>query len=147
MLISLAYSLTRKLIGVVDTVARRDVSKDAELLVLRHESAVLRRHVEKVCYRPEDRLWFAALSRLISRHRWAEAFPVTPGTLSAWHSKLVAGKVRTRPAGTPRDCGDGQDAGDPDGQRQPAVGASARARRADQARTLDRGKHRLADPA
>jgi transposase len=98
MLISLAYQLTRKLLGALVTVAQRDVSKDAELLVLRHENAVLRRHVEKVRYEPEDRLWFAALSGLIQRRRWAEVFPVTPGTVLAWHRKLAAGKYTAAPA-------------------------------------------------
>ncbi len=98
MLISLAYRLTRKLLGALATVAQRDVSKDAEVLVLRHENAVLRRHVEKVRYEPEDRLWFAALSSLIPRRRWAEVFPVTPGTVLAWHRKLAAGRYTTTPA-------------------------------------------------
>jgi putative transposase len=49
MLISLAYRLTHKLFGAL-TVAQHDVSKDAELLVLRHENAMLRRHVQKVRY-------------------------------------------------------------------------------------------------
>ena len=97
MLISFAYRLTRKILSAVATIARRDVSSDAELLVLRHENTVLRRHVEKVCYRAEDRLWFAALSAVIPRRRWAEVFPVTPGTLMAWHRKLVAGKYTTTP--------------------------------------------------
>jgi putative transposase len=66
MLISFAYRLTRKILGAVATLARRDVSSEAELLVLRHENTVLRRHVKKVCYRTEDRLWFAALSALIT---------------------------------------------------------------------------------
>jgi hypothetical protein len=97
MLISFAYRLTRKILGAVATIARRDVSTEAELLVLRHENTVLRRHVKKVCYRTEDRLWFAALSALIPRRRWAEVFPVTPGTMLAWHRKLAADKYTTTP--------------------------------------------------
>jgi putative transposase len=51
---------------------------------------VLRRQVGRVRYQPGDRLWLAALSRLIPRHRWGEAFAVTPATLLAWHRRLVA---------------------------------------------------------
>src|SRR5713226_6375814 len=69
--------------------ARRELSRDAELLVLRHENAVLRRQPGRVRYRPGDRLWLAALSRLIPRHRWGEVFTVTPATLLAWHRRLV----------------------------------------------------------
>ena len=72
--------------------ARREVSKDAELLVLRHENAVLRRQIGRVRYQPGDRLWLAALSRLIPRHRWSEVFAVTPATLLAWHRRLVTRK-------------------------------------------------------
>ncbi|WP_374064464.1 hypothetical protein [Streptomyces himalayensis] len=43
-------------------------------------------------YQPADRLWLAALSSLIPRRRWAQVFPITPGTLLAWHRKLVAKK-------------------------------------------------------
>jgi hypothetical protein len=62
-IISVVYLLVRCL----TVLPRRQVSKDAELLVLRHENAVLRRHVGRVRYEPGDRLWFAALSRLVPR--------------------------------------------------------------------------------
>ena len=52
-----------------------DLAKDAELLVLRHENAVLRRHAGRVRYEPANRVWLAALARLIPRNRWAEVFP------------------------------------------------------------------------
>ena len=42
---------------------------------LRHENAVLRRHAGRVRYEPADRVWLAALARLIPRNRWAEVFP------------------------------------------------------------------------
>ena len=69
--------------------ARREASKDAELLVLRHENAVLRRQIGRVRYQPGDRLWLAALSRLTPRRRWGEVFAVTPATLLTWHRRLV----------------------------------------------------------
>jgi hypothetical protein len=86
------YLLVRCLLGCLMVLARREVSKDAELLVLRHENAVLRRQVGRVRYQPGDRLWLAALSRLIPRRRWGEAFMVTPAALLAWHRRLVARK-------------------------------------------------------
>jgi putative transposase len=85
---SVVYLLARCLLSCLAVLARREVSKDAELLVLRHENAVLRRQIDRVRYR----LWLAALSWLIPRHRWAEVFAVTPATLLAWHRRLVARK-------------------------------------------------------
>ena len=76
-------------------VFRGDLEKDAELLVLRHENAVLRRHVGRVRYEPADRAWLAALARLVPRKRWGEIFPVTPATLLAWHRRLAAKKYDT----------------------------------------------------
>ena len=89
MIFSVVYLLTRRMLGCLRLLARREASKDAELLVLRHENAVLRRQTGRVRYQPADRLWLAALSRLIPRHRWAEVFAVTPATLLAWHRRLV----------------------------------------------------------
>jgi putative transposase len=66
--------------------------KNAELLVLRHENAVLRRQISRIRYQPGDRLWLAALSRLIPRCRWGEVFTMTPATLLAWHRRLLARK-------------------------------------------------------
>ena len=72
--------------------AWREASKDAELLVPRHENAMLRRQAGRVRYRPADRLWLAALSRLIPRRRWGDVFAVTPATPLAWHRRLVIRK-------------------------------------------------------
>ena len=73
-------------------VVRRDLSKDAEPLALRHQNAVLHRQVSRVRYTPADRVWLAALSRLVPRRRWAEIFPVTTATILAWHRRLVSRK-------------------------------------------------------
>jgi len=70
---------------------RRDTSTEAELLVLRHENAVLRRHVPgPIRYEPADRFWFAALSGLIPRRRWQDVCPVTPATPLTWHRSFIA---------------------------------------------------------
>src|SRR5947209_2380591 len=78
LLLSMLYWLVRWLLSLSALLVRRDLSKDVELLVLRHENAVLRRQVSRVHYRPVDRAWLAALSRLLPRQRWVEIFPVTP---------------------------------------------------------------------
>jgi putative transposase len=88
-IISVGYLIVRCLLDGLMVLARRDVSKDAELLVLRRENAVLRRQISRVRYQPGDRLWLSALSRLIPRCRWGEVFAVTPATLLAWHRRLV----------------------------------------------------------
>ena len=76
-------------------VFRGDRARDAELLVLRHENAVLRRHASRVRYEPADRVWLAALARLLPRRRWTDIFPVTPATLLAWHRRLAGSKYDT----------------------------------------------------
>jgi hypothetical protein len=102
---SVAYLLARRLLGCQIVLARREASKDAELLVLRHENAGLFRHTGRVRYQPADRLWLAALSRLIPRRRWGEVFAVTPAAMLAWHRRLVTRKwdytSRRRPGRPP----------------------------------------------
>ena len=95
MLLKIVYLLTCRVLGVAALLFRGDRAKTAELLVLRHENVVLRRHVSRVRYDPADRVWFAALARLLSRRRWTEIFPVTPATLLAWHRRLAAAKYDT----------------------------------------------------
>src|ERR671917_1368911 len=92
LLLSILYQLVRWLLGLTAVLVRRDLSKDAELLVLRHENTVLRRQISRVRYRPVDRVWLAALSRLVSRRRRAEVYPVAPATIVAWHRKLASRK-------------------------------------------------------
>jgi putative transposase len=82
-LLKIVYALTCRILGLVVVLFRSDPAAVAEMLVLRHENAVLRRQVGRVRYEPADRVWFAALARIVSRRRWAEVFPVTPATLLA----------------------------------------------------------------
>jgi transposase InsO family protein len=104
-IISVVYLLVRCLLGCLTVLSRAQASKDAELLVPRHENAVLGRQVGRVRYQPGDRLWFAALSRLVPRRRRDEVFAVTPATLLAWHRRLVVRKwdyaSRRRPGRPP----------------------------------------------
>jgi len=92
-LLSIVYRLVRCLFGLLAVLVRSDLSKDAELLVLRHENHVLRRQLSgRLRWNHADRLWLAALSRLVSRRRWPEVFPITPATILRWHRDLVARK-------------------------------------------------------
>ena len=105
LLLSILYRLLRCLLGLMAVLVRRDLSKDAELLVLRHENTVLRRQICRVRYTSADRVWLAALSRLLPRRRWREVFAVTPATVLAWHRRLVLRKwgytARRRPGRPP----------------------------------------------
>ena len=63
--------------------------KELEIVVLRHQLAVLRRQTSRSQLTPTDRLFLAAASRLLPRSRWP-SFVVTPRTLLRWHRRLVA---------------------------------------------------------
>src|SRR5262245_41448402 len=93
MLLSLVYRLVRCLLGLLAVLFRSGLSKDGELLVLRHENQVLRRQLTgRLRWDHVDRVWLAALSRLVSRRRWPQVFPVTPATILRWHRDLIARK-------------------------------------------------------
>jgi hypothetical protein len=68
--------------------ARSDASKDAEILVLRHQLVVLRRQVARPRPSWADRAVISALARMLSTARRRHLF-VTPGTLLRWHADLV----------------------------------------------------------
>jgi hypothetical protein len=55
-LLKIAYLLVRWIPGLAVLVFRGDRAKDAELLILRHENAVLRRHADRIRYEPADRV-------------------------------------------------------------------------------------------
>jgi len=59
--LKIIYLIARLVSALAILVFRRDLAKEAELLVLRHENAVLRRHAGRIRYEPADRVWFTAL--------------------------------------------------------------------------------------
>ncbi|WP_233512407.1 helix-turn-helix domain-containing protein [Micromonospora deserti] len=85
---SLLYLLLRLILQMLSQIASDGGAKELEILVLRHQVAVLRRQVTRSDLQPADRVVLAALSRLLPRPRWS-AFFVTPATLLRWHRELV----------------------------------------------------------
>jgi putative transposase len=83
------YRLLGLVLDLLVLRVRRDRSKDAEILVLRHQLAVLHRQVPRPRFEPADRAFLTALSRVIGRNRWS-IFVVKPDTLLRWHRRLVA---------------------------------------------------------
>jgi len=84
----LLYLILRTAVGWLGLLTRSGASKDAEILVLRHQLAVLRRQVARPRPSWADRALQAALSRLVPRSRWPRLF-VTPETVLRWHRDMI----------------------------------------------------------
>jgi len=91
MFLSFGYLILCQILRLVVQGMRGERSKDVEILVLRHQVAVLRRQVARPDLEPADRVVLSALSRLLPSTHWS-AFFVTPATLLRWHRNLVARK-------------------------------------------------------
>jgi hypothetical protein len=103
----------------------RTVAKDLEILVLRHQLAVLRRQTPRPRPQSADRTLLAAVSRVLPRSRWS-CFFVKPDTLLRWHRRLVAGAWTYPHRQIGRPPLDGRSKADrPAGQREPPVGLPA----------------------
>ena len=101
MLVRLVYRLLVTVVSWLGLLARSSASKDAEILALRHEVAVLCRVNPKPKLSWSDRAVFAALVRVLPKGL-RSARLVTPGTLLSWHRRLASARWRQpKPPGRP----------------------------------------------
>ncbi len=82
------YRLVRRVAEAIRIHRIDGMAKDAEILVLRHQLAVLQRQVARPRFTWSDRAFVSALARLVPRERWT-SFLVTPETILRWHRALV----------------------------------------------------------
>jgi putative transposase len=86
----LAYLTLCRSIRLLALLTRGDATKELEILVVRHQLAVLCHQTRRPKLEPVDRALLAANSRVLPRARWS-CFLVRPETLLLWHRRLVAG--------------------------------------------------------
>jgi len=86
--LSFWYLALRCLLQLAFLRPRSEQFKELEIVVPRHELAVLQRQVDRPQFTSADRALLAAASRLLPRSHW-KSFIVTPTTLLRWHRRLV----------------------------------------------------------
>jgi putative transposase len=93
---SFVYLALGRILELIVLCCRSAKAKEIEILVLRHELAVLRRQHPRPRLQSKDRALLAALSRQLPRARWS-VFLVKPETLLGWHRRMVRRRWTTRP--------------------------------------------------
>jgi putative transposase len=85
---SFVYLGLCRLLQLVALLCRSERSKELEILLLRHELAILRRQPRRAPVRPVDRAILTALARALPRSAWS-SLSVRPATVLRWHRQLV----------------------------------------------------------
>ncbi|HWJ53345.1 MAG TPA: hypothetical protein VNT24_08235, partial [Propionibacteriaceae bacterium] len=140
----LVYLMLASVLSWLTLLARSEAAKDVEILVLRHEVDVLRRHHPHPTLNRVDRALLSALSRLLPVNLRRLRL-VSPRTLLRWHARLVARRW-THPRRHP-----GRPATSPTVRAlvlrmAREMGVSTHPRRAGRPRPCNRRVHRLGDP-
>ena len=141
MALSFLYLLIRRVLEILRVRRMDAAAKDAEILVLRHQLAVLRRQVARPRFTWSDRAFVGPLASLVPRERWG-SFLVTPQTILGWHRSLVRKRWTYPHRRSGRPSLDKRDRGAdlPPGEGEPALGLSPDRRGAEEAR-----RHRVED--
>ena len=100
--LSFVYRLVRSVVEFIRFHSMDEIAKDAEILVLRQQLAVLRRQSSGPRFSWSDRAFVTMFARLVPRERWA-VFLFTPETIRRWHRALARRRwtYPHRPPGRP----------------------------------------------